>query len=117
MAENEPPEPTFRVEHESLGDEYAVDEIEVLVPQFQPSRLSEVDRELYDALRETEWSRGGVIDADLATRITGAQVGETVALREIRTGFEDAADALRRAFLSLEGPEAAKRSDREDSDD
>lgn len=87
MTENEqeePAEPTFRVER---GDELLL-----LVPQFQPSDLSDDEREVYDALRDAGAGHhaGAIGVNELAeSRFEG---GETVGLLEVVDRYMAAAN-------------------------
>ena len=84
-------EPTFRVEIEQ-GEK-------ILLPQFQPSDLSDDQREVYDGLREAapEQYVGAIAVNEIAA--TQFEAGETVtlevALRRYTFGASEAAEAFR----------------------
>jgi hypothetical protein len=80
--------PQFRVERETLGEQFTVDEIEALVPEFQPSDLSDHHRKFYDAVRDMEFTHGPVVEKP---GYVDAEVGETVGMRDM---IESVARAL-----------------------
>ena len=100
-------EPTFRVDTEQ-GEK-------ILIPQFQPSDLSDDQREVYDGLREAapRDHAGAIAVNELAA--TQFEVGETVTLRAAvrRCTFaaSEAAEAFRAFQADLEAVLAPVVSD------
>ena len=92
-------EPTFRVETEQAE--------KTLIPQFQPSDLSDDQREGYDGLREAApRDRAGAI---VVNELAAAQfeVGETVTLEETvrryMSGAREAVETARALQASVKG--------------